>query len=196
MPVLPWLAAPPAPSVRRAPPLPLLHFFSYHFTPPPFPPGAAAPRVGSHRGGHSPPPPTPLSAARSLSPRIATRSSSPHYGLRTSETRSPAAQASDQYIDDKLQHLILNSDDLRQIVLLTDGMDTRPYRLSWPRLSVVYDVSPGRVFSTTSQQLRGAGAKISRNCVVLHTSLESPDLQEGLCKNGFNGNRPSLWVLQ
>uniref|UniRef100_A0A0E0E9L4 Uncharacterized protein n=1 Tax=Oryza meridionalis TaxID=40149 RepID=A0A0E0E9L4_9ORYZ len=42
----------------------------------------------------------------------------------------------------------------------------------------------------------GAGAKISRNCVVLHTSSESPDLQAGLNKNGFNGNRPSLWVLQ
>ncbi|XP_006657589.1 O-methyltransferase 1, chloroplastic [Oryza brachyantha] len=101
-----------------------------------------------------------------------------------------------RYIDDKLQHLISNSDDLRQIVLLTDGMDTRPYRLSWPKLSVVYDVSPGRVFSTALQKLRGAGAKISRNCVVLHTLAESPDLQEGLYKNGLNGNRPSLWVLQ
>ncbi|XP_047078491.1 O-methyltransferase 1, chloroplastic-like isoform X3 [Lolium rigidum] len=77
-----------------------------------------------------------------------------------------------------------------------DGMDTRPYRLSWPKLSVVYDVSPGRVFSAAAQQLRGAGAKIPRNCVLLHTPLESPNLQEGLCKNGFNGNRPSLWVLQ
>lgn len=75
-------------------------------------------------------------------------------------------------------------------------MDTRPYRLSWPRLSVVYDVSPGTVFSAATQQLRGSGAKVSRNCVVLHTPLESPDLQEGLTKNGFNGNRLSLWVLQ
>lgn len=63
-------------------------------------------------------------------------------------------------------------------------------------MSVVYDVSPGGIFSTAAQQLRGAGAKISRNCILLHTPLESPDLQVGLCKNGFNGNRPSLWVLQ
>jgi hypothetical protein len=42
----------------------------------------------------------------------------------------------------------------------------------------------------------GSGAKVSRNCVLLHTPLESPDLQEGLSKNGFNGNRLSLWVLQ
>ncbi|PUZ68995.1 hypothetical protein GQ55_2G073000 [Panicum hallii var. hallii] len=101
-----------------------------------------------------------------------------------------------RYIDDKLQNLVSNSEDIRQIVLLTDGMDTRPYRLSWPRLSVVYDVSPGKVFSTATRQLRGSGAKVSRNCVLLHTPLESPDLQEGLSKNGFNGNRLSLWVLQ
>ncbi|KAF8690576.1 hypothetical protein HU200_040943 [Digitaria exilis] len=101
-----------------------------------------------------------------------------------------------RYIDDKLQNLISNSEDIRQIVLLTDGMDTRPYRLSWPRLSVVYDVSPGKVFSTATRQLRGSGAKVSRNCVLLHTHLESPDLQESLSKNGFNGNRLSLWILQ
>ncbi|WVZ62552.1 hypothetical protein U9M48_012291 [Paspalum notatum var. saurae] len=101
-----------------------------------------------------------------------------------------------RYIDDKLQSLINSSEDIRQIVLLTDGMDTRPYRLSWPRLSVVYDVSPGKVFSTATQQLRGTGAKLSRNSVLLHTPLETTDLQEGLSKNGFNGNRLSLWVLQ
>ncbi|KAK8459198.1 hypothetical protein SEVIR_2G099600v4 [Setaria viridis] len=101
-----------------------------------------------------------------------------------------------RYIDDKLQNLISNSEDIRQIVLLTDGMDTRPYRLSWPRLSVLYDVSPGKVFSTATQRLRGSGAKVSRNCVLLHIPLESPDLLEVLSKNGFNGNRLSLWVLQ
>ncbi|PNT76777.1 hypothetical protein BRADI_1g53360v3 [Brachypodium distachyon] len=99
-----------------------------------------------------------------------------------------------RYVDEKLEHLISSSDNFRQIVLLTDGMDTRPYRLCWPRMSVVYDVSPGRIFSTSAQQLKGA--KISRNCVVFHTPLESPDLQEALCKNGFNGNRPSVWILQ
>jgi hypothetical protein len=42
----------------------------------------------------------------------------------------------------------------------------------------------------------GSGAKVSRNCVLFHTPLESPDLLEVLNKNGFNGNRLSLWVLQ
>lgn len=60
----------------------------------------------------------------------------------------------------------------------------------------MYNVSPGGVFNAATQQLRGTGAKVSRNCVLLHTPFESPDLQDSLCKNGFNGNRLSLWVLQ
>lgn len=34
-------------------------------------------------------------------------------------------------------------------------MDTRPYRLNWPRLSVVYDLSPERVFKLGTKRLKG-----------------------------------------
>ncbi|ONK78679.1 uncharacterized protein A4U43_C02F21310 [Asparagus officinalis] len=101
-----------------------------------------------------------------------------------------------KFIDDKLLSLITSSDELKQIVLLTDGMDTRPYRLSWPRSSVIYDISPGRIFKEASQRLVGVGAKISKGCVLLHVPLESSDIQEALNKKGFSGNRASLWVLQ
>ncbi|KAL6639615.1 hypothetical protein ACP70R_023345 [Stipagrostis hirtigluma subsp. patula] len=70
-----------------------------------------------------------------------------------------------RYIDDKLQNLINSSEDIRQ------GMDTRPYRLSWPRLSVVYDVSPGRVFSTATEQLREELEQKYREIVYCFTLL-------------------------
>lgn len=75
-------------------------------------------------------------------------------------------------------------------------MDTRPYRLRWPSASIIYDISPGSVFKEASQQLEGVGAKISRTCIIIHIPQESSDLQAILCKKGFNGSRPSLWVLQ
>lgn len=40
------------------------------------------------------------------------------------------------------------------------------------------------------------GAKIPRSCLFLHVPLESTDLQHDLCRKGFNGNRPSIWVFQ
>lgn len=75
-------------------------------------------------------------------------------------------------------------------------MDTRPYRLSWPRSSVIYDISPGRVFKEASQRLKGVGAKISKACVLVHVPLESTDVHGTLCRKGFSGNKPSLWILQ
>lgn len=42
-----------------------------------------------------------------------------------------------------------------QVVLLTDGMDTRPYRLSWPTSTIIFDISPDRVFKRAAEKLEG-----------------------------------------
>nr|CAD1829967.1 unnamed protein product [Ananas comosus var. bracteatus] len=101
-----------------------------------------------------------------------------------------------KYIDDKLLNFVSRSDDLRQIVLLTDGMDTRPFRMNWPRSSILYDVSPERIFKVTSQRFKGVGAKVSRGCLLIHIPVESSNLLESFYRNGFNGGRPSIWALQ
>ncbi|WOL18876.1 hypothetical protein Cni_G27673 [Canna indica] len=102
-----------------------------------------------------------------------------------------------KFIDDKLLSLLGATDEPWQIVLLTDGMDTRPYRLSWPRSSVIFDISPQSVFNVASQRLKGVGAKVLNNCILIHVPLESAaDLQATLWKRGFSGNKPSLWAIQ
>ncbi|KAA8543088.1 hypothetical protein F0562_021417 [Nyssa sinensis] len=101
-----------------------------------------------------------------------------------------------KYIDDKLLSTMKNIDGLKQVVLLTDGMDTRPYRLSWPTSTIIFHISPERVFKRAAQKLEDVGAKIPRSCLLLHVPLESSDLQEILHSRGFNGNRPSIWVFQ
>lgn len=42
-----------------------------------------------------------------------------------------------------------------QVVFLTDGMDTRPYRINWPASTVLFDVSPDRIFRRSLQKLEG-----------------------------------------
>ncbi|PIA61344.1 hypothetical protein AQUCO_00300708v1 [Aquilegia coerulea] len=101
-----------------------------------------------------------------------------------------------KFIDDKLFSVVNHIDGVRQIVLLTDGMETRHYRLKWPNSSIIFDVSPERIFRTAAQNLRGVGAKIPKSCLLVHVPSESSDLQEILCRKGFNGNRPSIWALQ
>lgn len=47
------------------------------------------------------------------------------------------------------------STHIGQVVLLTDGMDTRPYRLSWPTSTIIFDISPESVFKRAAQKLEG-----------------------------------------
>ncbi|KAL7172121.1 hypothetical protein ACSBR2_031756 [Camellia fascicularis] len=102
-----------------------------------------------------------------------------------------------KFIDDKLLTTMNNMDGLKQVVLLTDGMDTRPYRLCWPTSTIMFDVSLERVFRKAAQKLEDVGAKIPKSCLFLHVSLDEwPDIQHTLRSKGFNGNRPSIWALQ
>eukprot|EP00268_Persea_americana_P055315 TRINITY_DN6420_c1_g1_i7.p1 TRINITY_DN6420_c1_g1~~TRINITY_DN6420_c1_g1_i7.p1 ORF type:complete len:326 (+),score=79.25 TRINITY_DN6420_c1_g1_i7:93-1070(+) len=101
-----------------------------------------------------------------------------------------------KFIDDKLLSTLNHMEGLRQIVLLTDGMDTRPYRLNWPQSTIIFDISPGRIFKIASERLGGIGAKISRTCMLLHVPLESSDIHRILHRKGFSGIRSSIWVFQ
>lgn len=101
-----------------------------------------------------------------------------------------------KFIDEKLLRTMNSSSELKQVVLLTDGMDTRPYRLSWPTSTIMFDVSPETVFRRAYKMLEGSGAKISRSCLLLHVPLESADIEKSLRNKGFNGNRKSIWIFQ
>jgi hypothetical protein len=52
------------------------------------------------------------------------------------------------------------------------------------------------MLDTIFLKMLGVGAKIPRNCLFLHVPLESSDIQHSLLAKGFNGNQPSVWVIQ
>ncbi|KAG5603398.1 hypothetical protein H5410_034768 [Solanum commersonii] len=60
-----------------------------------------------------------------------------------------------KFIDDKLLETMQSTDGLKQVVLLTDGLDTRPYRLNWPTSTLVFDICPEKVFRGALQKLQG-----------------------------------------
>ncbi|KAK6788443.1 hypothetical protein RDI58_016968 [Solanum bulbocastanum] len=101
-----------------------------------------------------------------------------------------------KFIDDKLLETMQTTDGLKQVVLLTDGLDTRPYRLNWPTSTLVFDICPDKVFRGALQKLQDAGAKIPRGCMSFHVPSESFDVENILCSKGFSGTRPSIWAFQ
>ncbi|KAK9983701.1 hypothetical protein SO802_033226 [Lithocarpus litseifolius] len=101
-----------------------------------------------------------------------------------------------RFLDDALLRTVNHIDGFKQVVLFTDGMDTRPYRLGWPASTLIFDISPERVFNRAAQKLQDIGARIPRNCLFFHVAMESLDIQQTLCAKGFTGDRPSIWVIQ
>ncbi|GFZ19406.1 S-adenosyl-L-methionine-dependent methyltransferases superfamily protein [Actinidia rufa] len=59
-------------------------------------------------------------------------------------------------------------DGLEQVVLLTDGMDTRPYRLSWPTSTIMFDVSPARVFTEAAHSLKSSKQRLMDKLYMGH----------------------------
>ncbi|XP_031498478.1 O-methyltransferase 1, chloroplastic [Nymphaea colorata] len=101
-----------------------------------------------------------------------------------------------KFIDETLLNAVGGSDGVRQVVLLTDGMDARPYRLRWPSSTLIFDISPTKVFNIASQKLEGVGAKIPRRCMLSHIPSESTYILGALRRKGFDGDKPSIWVIQ
>ncbi|XP_055829942.1 O-methyltransferase 1, chloroplastic [Solanum dulcamara] len=101
-----------------------------------------------------------------------------------------------KFIDDKLLETMQSTDGLKQVVLLTDGLDTRPYRLNWPTSTLVFGICPEKVFRGAVQKLQDAGAKIPRGCMSFHVPSESFDIEHILRSKGFCGTRPSIWAFQ
>lgn len=104
-------------------------------------------------------------------------------------------------------------------------MDTRPYRLNWPASTMIFDVSPQKVFDIASDKLQGlcfpcdlykkkmsclllvmvgivtctvpgVGARIPKGCMFFHIPVDSGDIEQCLRSKGFSGNRPSIWAMQ
>lgn len=45
-------------------------------------------------------------------------------------------------------------------------MDTRPYRLNWPTSTIIFGVSPQRLFKKSAEKLEGLYCSIKFNCLL------------------------------
>ncbi|CAI5471935.1 unnamed protein product [Closterium sp. Yama58-4] len=110
----------------------------------------------------------------------------------------------DDAIEEAVAQLVGGAEEVRQVVLLTDGCDTRPYRMAWPRPMVLFDVSPAAPYTACHNLLHEAGARPACGSVVRHVSADLSTGEdwrdegwgEKLQRLGYRGDRPSLWVLQ
>lgn len=99
-----------------------------------------------------------------------------------------------RYLDESIRQ-ILAENDIRQIVFVAAGMDTRPFRLDWPDDATVYEVDFPALLEEKRRRLSGLNAlpRVTRHEVAV--DLRREWLPE-LVRAGFDPDRSTLWIVE
>jgi methyltransferase (TIGR00027 family) len=84
---------------------------------------------------------------------------------------------------------------IRQVVILASGLDTRPYRLWWPRGTTLYEIDRPQVLDFKSEVLHGMGATLTANRRAVGVDLWR-DWPAALRRVGFDAAQPTVWIAE
>ncbi|HEY3996161.1 MAG TPA: SAM-dependent methyltransferase [Mycobacterium sp.] len=117
----------------------------------------------------------------------------PEDGERDLQLETDSIAVRTRFFDD----FFLNSarDGIRQSVILAAGLDARPYRLSWPARSVVYEVDQPKVvdFKSATMATLGAAPAADRRTVSIDLREDWP---AALRSSGFDVTQPTSWSAE
>jgi methyltransferase (TIGR00027 family) len=99
-----------------------------------------------------------------------------------------------RYLDESIKQ-ILADNDLRQIVFVAAGMDTRPFRLTWPDGATVYEVDFPALLAEKRRRLTELGARPAVERREVAVDLRGGWLPE-LERAGFRPAGPTLWIVE
>ncbi|KAI8469907.1 MAG: hypothetical protein J3K34DRAFT_385605 [Monoraphidium minutum] len=89
--------------------------------------------------------------------------------------------------------------EYRQVVLVGDGFDTRPFRLPWPPGTLLFVAAPAEAHERAEALLAGAEGgppRVGRGCLLRRVDLNLDAAAVALERAGFRQDRLSLWALQ
>jgi methyltransferase (TIGR00027 family) len=84
---------------------------------------------------------------------------------------------------------------LRQVVIVASGLDARPYRLSWPAGTTVYEIDQPEVIEFKTSTLSGIGAAPATEHRTVGIDLRE-DWPAALCEAGFDAAQPTAWLAE
>ncbi len=84
---------------------------------------------------------------------------------------------------------------IRQVVILGSGLDTRPYRLWWPRGTTVYEIDRPGVLDFKSEVLRELDAAPTTHRRAIGVDLRQ-DWPAALFRAGFDAAAPTVWIAE
>ena len=84
---------------------------------------------------------------------------------------------------------------IQQAVILASGLDTRAYRLPWPREAVVFELDQPQVIAFKSGVLESLGARPAADRRPVPIDLRD-DWPEALRDSGFDPTKPTAWIAE
>lgn len=99
-----------------------------------------------------------------------------------------------RYMDDSIAR-ILAQGQIRQVVLVANGMDTRTYRMSWPDDTIVYELDHCDLLTDKQERMIRLAATPRVTTVQVGTDITG-DWRTALEASGFAPHQPTLWVAE
>lgn len=99
-----------------------------------------------------------------------------------------------RFFDDFLQR-VTHEYQVRQVVLMAAGLDTRAFRLNWPEQTRLFELDQPQVLQYKDRVLGAAGAQPTCERHVVEVDLTGP-WTDALVKAGFDARQPSVWLLE
>lgn len=98
------------------------------------------------------------------------------------------------FFDDFLLR-VTNEHDIRQVVVMAAGLDTRAFRLTWPEQTQVFELDQPQVLQYKERVLSSAGAQPACERHTGEVDLTGP-WADILINAGFDSQQPSVWLLE
>lgn len=99
-----------------------------------------------------------------------------------------------RFFDDYLLD-VTHQHELRQVVIMAAGLDTRAYRLSWPEGTRLFEIDQPSVLRYKERILRAAGALPRCERQTIEVDLTLP-WEDELVRSGFRPQVPTAWLLE
>jgi methyltransferase (TIGR00027 family) len=85
--------------------------------------------------------------------------------------------------------------DIRQVVILAAGLDSRAYRLDWPAGTTVFEIDQPKVLGYKTSTLDAHGAVPTARRVTVAVDLRD-DWPAALIAAGFDPTQPTAWLAE
>jgi methyltransferase (TIGR00027 family) len=107
---------------------------------------------------------------------------------------NPTFAVRTRFFDDLLMAEVRER-NVRQVVIVAAGLDTRAFRLPWPPEMDLYELDQPQVLAYKDQVLVSAGAEPTCQRHAIGVDLREP-WTPALREAGFRRNEPSVWLAE